>query len=114
MGMEWIAEAVRADDMQAFYKSSAWMHLRRAVLAHDHYECQDCKAAGKLTRAEMVHHEKHVRQRPDLALSMWYIDPATGMKRRQLISLCYACHERRHPERLHKRERRPPVTEERW
>lgn len=114
METTWISDAVQTGDMQAFYKSGAWLRKRREVLAYDHYECQDCKAAGRYTRAEMVHHEKHVRDRPDLALSMWHVDPATGERTRQLISLCFACHERRHPERLHKGERKPPVTVERW
>lgn len=110
----WIADAAASGEMQAFYKSGAWMRKRREVLAYDHYECQDCKAAGKFTRATMVHHEKHVKSRPDLALCMWYEDPVTGERVRQLISLCYACHERRHPERMRKREPKPPLTPERW
>ncbi|MGF3214598.1 HNH endonuclease [Facklamia sp. P12945] len=36
----------------------------------DNNECQVCKAEGKHTPAEMVHHVVHVRDNPMLALSL--------------------------------------------
>lgn len=74
----------------------------------DHYECQHCKAAGRYRRAEIVHHVKHLRDRPDLALSIWDGDE------RQLVSVCKPCHEAEHPESLRKWETVQPVTTERW
>lgn len=79
----------------------------------DNYECQDCKARGHHTPATLVHHIKHLKERPDLALSIY--DPDT--KERQLVSLCRHCHELRHPEALKQygwAVIRLPVTEERW
>lgn len=92
-----------------WYNSKAWKDIRAAVLAMDHYECQLCKAKGRYRRAEIVHHMKHLKDRPDLALSIW------DGKERQLISVCRACHEKLHPERdwrpAMKKER---LTVERW
>lgn len=97
-----------------FYSWKCWERLAAYVKTGlDHSECQKCKTRGKYAPAEIVHHVKHLRDRPDLALSIW--DPET--KERQLISLCRACHELEHPERM----RQPlqgaaakPLTEERW
>lgn len=77
-----------------FYKSAAWRQLRRLALQRDHYLCQDCLAAkrrGEMVRprdATVVHHIRPVEQRPDLKLDM-----------DNLISLCDACHNKRHPEK---------------
>lgn len=94
-----------------WYNGAAWEHMRQAVLKMDRYECQRCKARGRYHKAEIVHHVKHLKDRPDLALSIY--DPDTGD--RQLISVCKQCHEDLHPEA--QRQYRPkgkPVTAERW
>ena len=91
-----------------FYTWTEWRIRRAEVLRLDHYECQHCKAAGRYRRADIVHHVKHLRDRPDLALSIWDGDE------RQLVSVCKACHEAEHPESLRKWETVPPVTAERW
>lgn len=96
-----------------FYHWSAWEHLRDEVLKFDHYECQRCKAKGKYRKATVVHHVKHLKDRPDLALSLY--DPDTH--ERQLVSLCKACHEEVHPERIQKwkyKAVKKQLTEERW
>ena len=77
-----------------FYKSAAWRRIRKAALERDHYLCQDCmaaKARGEMVRprtATVVHHVLTVEQRPDLRLEM-----------DNLVSLCDACHNKRHPEK---------------
>ena len=77
-----------------FYKSAAWRRVRKAALERDHYLCQDCmaaKARGEMVRPRMatvVHHVLTVEQRPDLRLEM-----------DNLVSLCDACHNKRHPEK---------------
>ena len=92
-----------------WYNESAWQRMRAQVLKLDHYECQLCKAKGRHRRAVIVHHVKHLKDRPDLALSIW------DGKERQLVSVCRACHEELHPERaLLPRTGKPPVTKERW
>ena len=93
-----------------FYCTKVWEHLRRYVLALDRWECQSCRARGRYTRGEIVHHVKHLRDRPDLAMSIW--DPDTG--ERQLVTLCKACHEAEHPEVLRRSPSASPVTAERW
>lgn len=86
--------------------------LSAAVLRDDHHDCQKCKKPGSAT---LVHHVNHVKQRPELALSRWYVD-AQGIKRRNLISVCRGCHESVcHPERMRRAQvSAPPLTEERW
>lgn len=91
-----------------FYTSYAWKLKRQEVLALDHYECQLCRQRGKYTPAAMVHHVKHLKDRPDLALSIW------DGKDRQLISLCNACHEEQHPDRLKRKKPEKQLTPERW
>lgn len=94
----------------AWYNSKAWRTVRDQVLALDNHECQRCKARGKYARAEIVHHVKHLKDRPDLALSVW------DGGERQLVSLCRACHEALHPERAvtPRKGGGDPVTLERW
>lgn len=85
--------------------------IRAAVLKMDNFECQICKEHGRYHRGTIVHHVKHLRERPDLALSIF--DPDTG--ERQLITVCKACHEEAHPESLQQREpSAAPLTVERW
>lgn len=85
--------------------------VRAAVLKMDNFECQVCKARGRYSRGTIVHHVKHLRERPDLALSIF--DQDTG--ERQLITVCKSCHEEEHPEALRKASRaQEPLTEERW
>ena len=96
---QWLADS---NDL-AFYVYYDWKKKRREVLAMDKYECQACKARGRYNRATMVHHVKHLRDRPDLALSIWDVEP-DGKKVRQLVSLCDNCHAAEHPEQLKRYE----------
>lgn len=94
-----------------WYNSGDWKAVKAAVRKIDHDDCLICKAMGRRRAAHIVHHVRHLRDRPDLALSIY--DPDTGA--RQLISVCKDCHEMLHPEA--QRQYRPhgkPVTEERW
>ena len=94
-----------------WYNSGDWGRVKEAVKRMDHCECLVCKAMGRHSPARVVHHVKHLRDRPDLALSIY--DPDTGT--RQLISVCKDCHERLHPESQRQyRPSKPPVTAERW
>lgn len=95
--------------LDKFYSWRVWDHRREEVLKMDRYECQLCKARGKYRRATIVHHVKHLKDRPDLALSIW------DGKERQLLSVCKGCHEKEHPESQRKfLPAEKPVTEERW
>ena len=100
-----------------FYSWDEWRRkLRPEVLRLDNNECQLCKARGKVRTGAsgsrmIVHHVKHLVDRPDLALSVY--DPDTG--ERQLITVCKDCHEALHPESMRQTTpQEPPVTTERW
>ena len=96
----------------AFYAWPEWRALRPEVLRLDRRECVRCRELRhKYRRASIVHHVKHLRERPDLALSVW--DPETD--ERQLISVCKDCHEELHPESQRQfKSIRAPLTAERW
>lgn len=99
-----------AGDMTPFYARDAWKRMAREVRKLDRYECIKCKARGRYSRGVIVHHVKHLEDRPDLALSI--TDPETG--ERQLITLCKACHEAEHPDALRCSTPATPLTIERW
>lgn len=95
-----------------FYGWPEWERIRGDVLTLDRNECQRCRDfRHKYRKAVLVHHVKHLKDRPDLALSVF--DPDTG--ERQLVSLCRGCHEEVHPERQWQKVfKRDYVTKERW
>ena len=94
-----------------FYSWPEWKSRRAEVMQLDRHECQRCRAKGRYRRGTIVHHVKHLRDRPDLALSVY--DPDTG--ERQLITVCKSCHEEEHPEAFRRDvPKAPPLTEERW
>ena len=88
-----------------FYRTKAWRQLRRQALQRDHYLCQDClaaKARGEMVRprgAVVVHHIKPREQYPELSLEL-----------DNLVSLCDACHNKRHPEKGRREVEAPPPT----
>lgn len=104
-----LVSLIARGEEHAFYVSPAWRARRKQVLALDRYECQRCKARGRYARAVVVHHVAHLKERPDLALSVFGDDGQT----RQLVSVCKQCHEM-----LHAQEFRCVVgdalTVERW
>jgi 5-methylcytosine-specific restriction endonuclease McrA len=95
----YIKRLIAAGKIEQFYFTEDWKELRQVVLDFFHNECQDCLAKGIYTKAECVHHHNEVRKRPDLALSRYYTNPATGQTEPNLIPLCNACHNIRHPEK---------------
>ena len=110
--IEYVKECIQDDKsgIHRFYVWSKWENKRKEVLKMDHYECQDCKAEGRYKKATTVHHNQYVKRHPELALEIWYM--FRGKKRRNLISLCHECHEKRHGYR--KAEGKTFLTEERW
>lgn len=111
--MDWVKKCVQENREHDFYVSSAWQKAREEVLREYHYECQECKKRGKYTKAVIVHHVKHLKEFPELALSKTYID-TNGKERIQLKPVCKECHEYvEHPERL-RWNKKKPLTEERW
>lgn len=99
------------DKTDNFYQLAEWKRMREKVLRMDHYECQLCKAKGRYRKGFIVHHVKHLKDRPDLALSVW------DGEERQLITVCKQCHEELHPESQRQYgqvEHDGFVNEERW
>lgn len=76
-------------DRAKFYGSTDWRQLRQQCLERDHYECQWCKAEGRLTTQYdsilEVDHIKELEYYPELALDI-----------SNLRVLCKDCHNRRH------------------
>lgn len=112
MRLHQLAALIAAGREAEFYSWTEWQATRLDVLKLDNRECQRCKEEKKKYRkGKIVHHVKHLKDRPDLALSIF--DPETG--ERQLITVCKDCHEALHPESMRQyKPRRAPVTEERW
>lgn len=109
--MQQLLALIQSGKLYLFYSWSVWEKLRADVLRMDHYECQMCKMQGKYRKASIVHHVKHLKDRPDLALSVY--DPETN--ERQLVSVCKKCHEELHPESKRQFiQKNSPVTVERW
>ena len=87
-----------------FYKTKAWRKTRKKILIRDNYECQMCKALGKYSRGNTVHHVKHLETHPELGL-VW----------ENLLTVCEACHNKCHPEKMKiERVEKEPITPERW
>lgn len=84
---DWIREQIKAGNVHAFYKSTAWKHLRQTVLKAQNHECQLCKAKGIYKRASTVHHVNHLRTHPELALSV-----KDGAGQINLLAVCDECH----------------------
>lgn len=105
-----LEELIDAGKADKFYDWRAWRRLRLEVLKLDNYECQICKSRGRYKKGQIVHHVKHVINRPDLALSIW------DGEERQLMTVCEQCHRDEHPEAKPKyiRSKTRFENEERW
>lgn len=82
-----LALYLRGDRLD-FYTSKAWGHKREKILRRDGYMCRECRRYGRNRAATTVHHIVPYEERPDLALTD-----------NNLISLCAACHNKKHPEK---------------
>lgn len=112
--LQWLKDLIASGDVHPFYVSGEWIAKANEVRKLDRDECQICKERGRFRRAELVHHEKHVKKFPHLALDLYYIDD-DGQRMRNLRSVCKDCHEYVcHPERLRRKKKVSFETEERW
>lgn len=98
-----LLKAIMIGDVLKFYKSKEWKKKRKDIFKRDNNECQKCKAKGKFRKAKCVHHIKHLRDNPELAL-----------EDENLICLCNICHNEEHPEKLHSNSKSKFTNEERW
>jgi 5-methylcytosine-specific restriction enzyme A len=106
----WITQLIAEDRLHEFYTSAIWLNLRGEILSGDHHECQHCMKHGKYSPATTVHHVKHLKEFPELALSKSYWEH--GIEHRQLISICSDCHRAEHPLKMW--TARPQINTERW
>ena len=112
--VQWINKLIEEDKLWKFYKSKQWIQLKTEVLEEHHNECYICRQQGKITRADTVHHVNYVREKPQLALSKYYIDN-NGNKQLNLIPICKACHNKVHyKDKLGKLHEDKFTNEERW
>lgn len=110
----WLRDLIKSGNVHPFYVWGKWATERAHVLKQDKNECQHCKSKGRYKRAALVHHVKHLRDAPHLALAMWRQNDM-GVWVRQLESLCDDCHADEHPERLRQYKKRAGfVNAERW
>ena len=99
-----LVSAIKQGNTMKFYKSKEWRKKRLEILDNHNGECQKCKGKGKYNKANCVHHILQLNNRIDLALT-------DG----NLISLCNACHNEEHPEKLKQFEAKEKfMNEERW
>ncbi len=111
---KWIRQLIKEDRVEQFYLTDDWRELRQDVLDDFHNECQECLKQGKVTTDELcVHHVNEVRNRPELALSRFFVD-AEGQTQPNLVPLCKVCHNIVH-EKLKKHIKKDKfINEERW
>lgn len=74
--------ALILEDSDDFYNSKEWLQVRQAALERDNFECQMCKAEGRVhvdskkvegerkTVELQVHHTKELEDYPELALDL--------------------------------------------
>lgn len=108
-----IKRLAKENKMYKFYTSRSWQRIANQVRKEQHNECQICKANGRYTKANVVHHVNHIRKRPDLAYSKTYTD-ADGTDKPQLICLCHNCHEIIHDRNHSKKNHKGFFTSEKW
>lgn len=80
--LEQLRRMIAAGTQDAFYDWPEWEKLRSQVLALDSFECQECKKLRRYRKARIVHHVKHLRDRPDLALSV-LVPTLNGQRKRR-------------------------------
>ncbi|EMF0043924.1 HNH endonuclease [Enterococcus hirae] len=90
-----------------FYGSTEWRKLRSQCLERDHYECQWCKAEGRLTTQHdsilEVDHIKELEYHPNLALDI-----------NNLRTLCKDCHNKRHNRMKYRGQQKKRKWDDEW
>lgn len=93
----WLKSLIKTNNLHAFYTCPQWLRLRSEVLKEQNNECQVCKANKQYSKADIVHHIKYVRHRPELALT-----------KDNLMCVCSACHNEIH------KAKHEYINNERW
>ena len=100
----WVRSLWRAG--KSFYKTYEWKIFREKVLRKRKYRCEICWQGGlqknhlrRYKRATTLHHIKHLKDAPELAL-----------EEENMIAVCKDCHKALHPEIYE----RSTALRERW
>lgn len=72
--VEQIKKLIEDNRLDIFYNSKYWRRFSHEVKREQNNECQICKSRGKYLPAKILHHVKHLKERPDLAYSRYYTD----------------------------------------
>lgn len=75
----------RNQKAREFYRSKEWFKVRSKRMKIDFGLCVKCRAEGRLTKANVVHHKEELLKRWDKRLDL-----------DNLESLCHACHNKIH------------------
>ena len=97
--VQWIRTLYLHNNIKAFYMNIIWRIPRAEVLSDQNNECQMCKSRGLVEEATMVHHIKHLKYHPELAID-----------KDNLIALCSECHWLIHHHLIPKKQ----LNEEKW
>ena len=81
------AYILKLNDIRDFYKTYVWKKFRNAEMKKKKYRCEKCWKKGYYHRATVLHHKKHLRDYPELALT-----------ESNMEALCEQCHIEEHPE----------------
>ncbi|MCM1026514.1 MAG: HNH endonuclease [Roseburia sp.] len=93
--LTWLRSLIAKNNLHDFYSSAEWQALAAMARDRQHNECQRCRAKGFYSPCEIVHHRKHVKSNPELALSI-----------ENLECLCRNCHEEEHKPKKYSNEER--------
>lgn len=85
-------------DIREFYKTYTWKKFRNEQMRKKKYRCEECWKKGYYRKATVLHHIKHLREYPELALT-----------ESNMEALCEECHKEAHPEEFKKTK-----FKERW
>ncbi len=86
-----LIKAIYQGNVHKFYISTPWRKTRLKALERDNKECISCRDKGLVTIATCVHHKVHLKANPYMGLVL-----------DNLVSLCDACHNLAHPEKIKK------------
>ncbi len=102
---EWVRRLWKTN--KNFYKTYAWVSFRARVMQKKKHRCELCwnggidgKSVRRYKCATTLHHKKHLKDYPELALT-----------ESNMEALCKECHKLRHPEVYEKDYKKP---RERW
>lgn len=98
--VQWITKLIYSHNIVVFYKSAIWRELRAEVLEEEQRNgCHIHRGMGEYEEATTVHHIKHVRKHPELALT-----------KNNLMCVCKECHYQIH----HTIKYKEQLNEEKW